>query len=1095
MWMMSKTLILGAVILSLATAAQASVFTENVGHATPSRFVAGTALAPYGWWAPSGVATPIWEQYRKFTASSDSTQPQVTVVNSASDAAGATIYGATVSTGSNGGGLFFAPDGTATPSSAVLYLDQLRHGPEIDDLELRIGYLETADVGAFLDASTKNGDGYVGHTSEADLHPAATPANMQYIRLTLAGMGAVRDAQGYAETGLNTVSGRTEDARTILPVTSSGVPGIPPYRITSRIYDDGAGNKRLEVTVGGWVGYFQMSLTMANSQAFKNGTFNTTHAAPVVYVGKLAGADLSALAVDVYSDAAAPALLSATVLDQTHVQVFFSKPVDRITAENASNYALSGGLTIAAAVRSYDDRSVTLTTSSVSRGATYTVTVSTVRDMTTPPNTMAAGSHVTFTAPPANPPVITSVAAANATHVLVGFSKAVDPVTAQTLSNYAIGGVTISAASLGLDNVTVTLTVSTLTVNTSYTLTANNVQDTDTIPSTIASPTVITFLSPASLPPTIVSVSAPTNLTHVNVVYSTPIDAATSATASNYAIDQGVTISSAALQTDTVTVILTVSTLARGTTYTLTVNNVKDRHTPAATIVPNTTVAFTPPVPPTVVSTTAVDSTHVTVVYSKAMDPVTTATASNYAVTGLTVTGASLGADTITVTLTTLTMSIGVTNTMTISNVRDTVGDTIGANTETFVYKLVLAQYPFGAAGYTSTTTGAGLSAVAPVTLNNVASRSLTGDNGGWSTDSLEWGCTVATPTGSSGSFSSAQYIQFGFTVAPGYTANVSNITFMAQENWGSDTKGMFLESSRSGYANPTSTPSANLFSIQPLSWQGGGAYQVAPYYSLCSVSLTGTAFRNIPAGTTVTFRLYGFSTNTENWALQTDDITVWGGTVASGSSDTVVLSADANSDGVVNGEDYGVWQNGYGLSGAAATFATGDFNGDGVVDGEDYGVWQNSYGRGNVMAGEDTVTADDTTPVPATASGSAPRIIAMAPASGEWVPAVTSLTVVFDSPVQAAAGAVEVSGLATGSHQDYTAAYDAATRTLTLTWASALPADTYTIRVVASFVTGADGGAPLDGELGNPTDATLPSGDGTPGGDAQWSFTVEAME
>ena len=102
------------------------------------------------------------------------------------------------------------------------------------------------------------------------------------------------------------------------------------------------------------------------------------------------------------------------------------------------------------------------------------------------------------------------------------------------------------------------------------------------------------------------------------------------------------------------------------------------------------------------------------------------------------------------------------------------------------------------------------------------------------------------------------------------------------------------------------------------------------------------------------------------------------------------------------------------------------------------------------------------------------------------------SLTLVFDSCVEVGAGAVEVSGLATGQNRGFAQAYDAATWTLVLTWTQALAADVYTVRVVADFVVGADGGAPLDGEVGDPAAPTLPSGDGVPGGDAVLEFEVE---
>jgi hypothetical protein len=64
--------------------------------------------------------------------------------------------------------------------------------------------------------------------------------------------------------------------------------------------------------------------------------------------------------------------------------------------------------------------------------------------------------------------------------------------------------------------------------------------------------------------------------------------------------------------------------------------------------------------------------------------------------------------------------------------------------------------------------------------------------------------------------------------------------------------------------------------------------------------------------------------------------------TTSTARSFTVRLPGDGNGDNVVDGLDYGVWQNGYQQPGAS--FAKGDYNGDGVVDGLDYGVWQNNY-------------------------------------------------------------------------------------------------------------------------------------------------------
>jgi len=77
------------------------------------------------------------------------------------------------------------------------------------------------------------------------------------------------------------------------------------------------------------------------------------------------------------------------------------------------------------------------------------------------------------------PPVIqTVVALGDPNSVIVDFSEALDPVTAEDDSNYTIShGVTVDGATLGVNQRTVTLTTSTLSEGVTYTLTVNDVED------------------------------------------------------------------------------------------------------------------------------------------------------------------------------------------------------------------------------------------------------------------------------------------------------------------------------------------------------------------------------------------------------------------------------------------------------------------------------------------------------------------------------------------------------------------------------------------------------------------------------------------
>ena len=75
-------------------------------------------------------------------------------------------------------------------------------------------------------------------------------------------------------------------------------------------------------------------------------------------------------------------------------------------------------------------------------------------------------------------PEIKSIATTNATTVEVLFNEALDAASAETVANYAVNNdITVSAAKLGEDNKTVTLTTSAMTEGTTYELTVNGVKD------------------------------------------------------------------------------------------------------------------------------------------------------------------------------------------------------------------------------------------------------------------------------------------------------------------------------------------------------------------------------------------------------------------------------------------------------------------------------------------------------------------------------------------------------------------------------------------------------------------------------------------
>jgi hypothetical protein len=113
----------------------------------------------------------------------------------------------------------------------------------------------------------------------------------------------------------------------------------------------------------------------------------------------------SIVSLTVYqADTTAPSLLYATGNRAfNRVRIWFSEPVDPVTAQTVSNYQLSGGLTISSATLSAPagttgDHIVDLVTSAQTPGQTYTLTVSGVKDQNVVGNVIAAGSTKQFAA-------------------------------------------------------------------------------------------------------------------------------------------------------------------------------------------------------------------------------------------------------------------------------------------------------------------------------------------------------------------------------------------------------------------------------------------------------------------------------------------------------------------------------------------------------------------------------------------------------------------------------------------------------------------------------------------------------------------------
>jgi len=105
----------------------------------------------------------------------------------------------------------------------------------------------------------------------------------------------------------------------------------------------------------------------------------------------------------VTADTLAPTLVSAIGVGYTGVRLLYSENLQSASATNRLNYAVtnaSASLPVFTAAFAGDNRTVLLTTSNQTPGATYTVVVNGVRDASSNTNLIAANSTVTFTNTP-----------------------------------------------------------------------------------------------------------------------------------------------------------------------------------------------------------------------------------------------------------------------------------------------------------------------------------------------------------------------------------------------------------------------------------------------------------------------------------------------------------------------------------------------------------------------------------------------------------------------------------------------------------------------------------------------------------------------
>jgi len=280
--------------------------------------------------------------------------------------------------------------------------------------------------------------------------------------------------------------------------------------------------------------------------------------------------------------------------DPSYVYVRFSEPVDRATAEQTVNYSIVfGGVTITSAKLLSDEQTVVLMTSPLTEGYLYFLFVQGVTDLSASANPTDFSVHVAIQYDPRPPEVVAAVMGSDPTFVSVLFSEPVELASAEIEANYGIffGGILVTSAVLQADARIVKLGSSPLRDGVTYHLVARNVNDLAVPPLAIENTSSV-MIERDLAAPAVESVTIDEGRTRVDIRFSERVEMTSAENIFNYGIFGGVTLTSARLQADGITVSLTTSPLSYGPLYILVVHGIKDLTLPPNTIPAGTRIPF-----------------------------------------------------------------------------------------------------------------------------------------------------------------------------------------------------------------------------------------------------------------------------------------------------------------------------------------------------------------------------------------------------------------------------------------------------------------------------------------------------------------------
>jgi len=387
-------------------------------------------------------------------------------------------------------------------------------------------------------------------------------------------------------------------------------------------------------------------------------------------------------------DLTPPTITAADLVSPTHLNIYFSEPLDQASASVRGNYSINNGIQIQSVFVDASGSLVQLTTSSHQHSVIYILQVSNVKDVAG--NIIVANSSYSYSYEPEDTvgPTLTLVSAVDANHLDVMFSEEVDRSSAEIASNYSVSdGVTVYSASLDGSGRVVNLITGTHDPNHLYYLTVNGIRDASPQANEIEPNSNYAYMyEPADLVgPTIRTVSV-IDATHLEVAFNETVEETSAENTINYRLNNGMSVISAGLLPNGSMVKLETTEHQSGQVYVLSISGVRDNSPAANEIISNSAYTYVydeggTDVGPTIVEVTVISGAEIQIEFSKNLDKASSETVSNYFLNNnLIVYSANLLASQKVVSLTTSEHQWGKIYILQVNNVTDTNGNKIVAN-------------------------------------------------------------------------------------------------------------------------------------------------------------------------------------------------------------------------------------------------------------------------------------------------------------------------------------------------------------------------------------------------------------------------------